>query len=237
MRIPTIIKCIFFVLWYAWCLYGIIRNYSHYRIYDWLIVILIILLPTIFILVPKKKKRRNKDIAKNNSDISTSIIEEFSVTPQDQYIESDKIIYRTDKKSISDKEIPHLVQAGYEEAIVKWKIPELTRLISDSYNIIYNTDNPETLCARYKFLIEKVNELAIFKQQGLFDADTYKEYEILISDDNFYSLIMSCYQKYTNKAHSELKTQKGINNRINKFWETIHINVSAEFYDSKFRKT
>lgn len=64
------------------------------------------------------------------------------------YIEDDKMIARTDGKEITDNEVSYLVQVGQEEAISKWKIQELTRLISESYRIMQTTDNPETLCNR-----------------------------------------------------------------------------------------
>lgn len=114
----------------------------------------------------------------------------------------------------------------------KWKIQELTRVITDSYQIIYNTDNPETLCNRFKFIVEKVNELESFEQQGLLDKNTFNKYKTLISDDNLLNLIRACYHKYAAKAQSELKTQTGVDNRINKFWYIIQNNVGTKFYTS-----
>lgn len=152
------------------------------------------------------------------------------------YINDGSMIFRTDGKKISDEEVPYLIQLGRGQASANLQIPDLTRIITESYQIMRTTDNPETLCSRYKVIIKKVNELATLEQQGLFDTNTFNHYNTLISDDNFYNLILSCYQKYASKAHSELKTQNGINNRINKFWKIICNNVSPEFYNSKLQK-
>ncbi|MCI9191596.1 MAG: hypothetical protein HFH84_18840 [Lachnospiraceae bacterium] len=188
---------------------------------------------------PKNRTTTQPVSKQPNTKRDSAIIQLESVVPKSRisYVEDNKMIARTDGKKITDEEVPYLVQVGREEAIAKWKLQELTRLIPASYQIMQITDNPETLCSRYNFIVEKMNELASLEQQVLFDSNILSQYKALISDDSFYNLIMSCYQKYTDKARTELKTQNGINNRINKFWETIRTNVSVEFYNSKFRKT
>lgn len=147
------------------------------------------------------------------------------------YSEYDKILARTESEPLTDDEVSYLIQVGREKAIAKWRLQQLTPLISESYQIMQSTNNPETLCSRYKFVVGKINELAATEQSELYDNNTLNQYKTLISDDNLYNLIMICYQKYLTKAKSELKTQNGVNNRINKFWNIIHNNVSAELYN------
>lgn len=183
----------------------------------------------------------NKTISSSNIlKVTSSLVTDAPPLPKqksgDSYIEDGQMIIRTDGKEITDEDIPYLIQLGQDKAIAKWKIPDLTRIITESYQIMCTTDNPETLCSRYKVIIKKVNELATLEQQGLFDTNTFNYYNTLISDDNYYNLILTCYQKYAAKARSELKTQNGISNRINKFWKIICNNVSPEFYNSKLQK-
>ncbi len=118
----------------------------------------------------------------------------------------------------------------YEEALARCRIPDLARLIEESYQIMIDTNNPETLCSRYKFIADKVNELSIFHQQGLLTQNTFSQYQALITDENYYDLILKCYQKYIEKARSELKTKKGIDSRTSKFLQIIQENASADIY-------
>lgn len=192
------------------------------------------------------QKKLNESLNQLNKAISSGNIikatvqqdDSPNVTPKPEvsYIENGRIITRTDGEEITDDEVPYLIQVGREKAISKWKIQELTRLIPESYRIAQTTDNPETLCSRYNFIVEKIDELASIKQKGLLDANTFNQYSALISDDNFYNLIIICYHKYVVKAKSELKTQNGINNRINKFWDVVYHNVNTKFYNEKFKK-
>ena len=118
----------------------------------------------------------------------------------------------------------------YEEALARHRIPDLARLIEESYQIMVDTNNPETLCSRHKFITEKVNELSVFQQQGLLTQNTFSRYHILVSDENYYDLILKCYQKYMEKARSELKTKKGIDSRASIFLQIIRENTSADIY-------
>lgn len=186
-----------------------------------------------------KSLKKTKGIKDSNSycenqaykkELGAHVSEEQPTT----YMETANTIYRTDGEFISDKEVPYLIQTGQEKAIAKWKIPELERQIKESYQLMCTTNNPETLCSRYKFIVEKINELAYFQQKGLFDKDSFVQYNALITDDNYCNLILTCYTKYVNKARSELTTEKGVNNRINKFLKIIRQNVNAEFYNKMF---
>lgn len=130
-----------------------------------------------------------------------------------------------------NSESSRLVQPTHEEITVRWKIPNIIRLIQESYQIMYETDNPETLCSRYKFASSKAEELNYYYRQGWYtDITKINQYTEMLSDENYSRLIFRCYQKYVNKANQELKTKKGVDKRIDKFWSIIQNNVDTEMY-------
>lgn len=194
----------------------------------------------LFRSLSKKKTTKNSDKKCSNSlekkdDLLESTITQLTENePPESYIETENVIYRADEKPIFDKEVPYLIQIGQEKATAKWKIPELQRQIKESYQLMCTTNNPETLCSRYKLIVEKIKELAYFEQKGLFDKDSFAQYNALITEDNYCNLILACYTKYVDKARSKLTTEKGINNRIDKFLKIIHQNVNDDIYNRIF---
>lgn len=183
--------------------------------------------------------KKIKNIQNLNSNHENQIYEKeldanVSQKQSTSYIETENIIYHTERRTISDDEVPYLIQIGQEKATAKWKIPELERQIKESYQLMRTTNNPETLCSRYKLIVEKIKELEYFEQKGLFDKDSFAQYDALITEDNYYNLILACYTKYVDKARSELTTEKGVNNRIDKFLKIIHQNVNDDFYNRMF---
>lgn len=208
-------KYFFLIIWTLWCFLGITKYHANYKFTSWIIVILFTLMPYFIIWFINHKSKKNR----------TLIVESVPAT------ESSNVIYCTDDKCIADEEVSYLIENGQSIAMANWKVPNLIRQITESYQIICKTNNPEILCSRYNFIVEKINELTVFEQQGLLDKNTFNQYKALITDDNHYKLILSCYNKYKTKAHSELKTQNGINKRINKFWEVIRNNVSDDLYN------
>ncbi len=60
-----------------------------------------------FLLFRKKKEKVEV--------IAADIVE--VVEPVDAYIEADGIVYRTDGQPISDREVPYLIEAGFQEAL------------------------------------------------------------------------------------------------------------------------
>lgn len=114
-----IVKYIFFIIWYLQCLNGIIQNYSHYGVFDWVIVLTITFLPNIILWFIthciSNRKQNKKETSKNSSGVPDSEI--ISQNPQNQYMQNGNVIYRADGKPISDKEIPYLTQIGHEQAL------------------------------------------------------------------------------------------------------------------------
>lgn len=240
----NILRNIFLAIWTLWFLWGILRNYSHYTIIDWIIIISFTLTPYIIVWVISRIQKNSKKVANAQSDSTNNDnpipdlnaeateLDILQNATSNSYVEPPYATNRINEKTISDEEVPNLVLLGQRIAIANLKVPQLTQQIVESYRLMCSTNNPETLCNRYKFIIEKIDELALFQEQGFFDKDTINRYKSFVTDDELYKLILVCYQKYLNKARSELKTKNGLNNRIKKFWQVIYKNVSIEFYNT-----
>lgn len=234
----------FLIVWTVYCISGILNNFSHYQLVDWIIVIAFFATPYIMVLLTLKKlyKASNETIEKasvndtvidEQADVDTikKISTNDTAINEQTYVKTDNMIYKTNGKEITDEEVSYLIQITHDEAIAKWKTPDIIRCIQESYQLMYNTDNPETLCNRYKFASPKVKELSHFYNQGWYtDTDKFNQYTEMFSDENYFKLILRCYQKYIVKAKRELKTSNGVSKRIARFWNIIHANVNSEIY-------
>lgn len=115
---------------------------------------------------PKKTEVNTTTLQSDNS-VSDSEIEPLGTVSENvlenhstSYIETENMIYKTDNSKISDEEVLYLRKISQEKATAQWKTPQLVRLINESYQIMFSTDNPETLCDRYKFSIKKLSGVA-----------------------------------------------------------------------------
>lgn len=162
----------------------------------------------------------------NNFPVEDNITEDAI-----SYVDAGNVIYHADGSSITDKEIPYLKQIGRDKAIAEFNYPQNIRLIKESYQIMYDTTDPKTLCDRYKTAKNHLNELNHYLNQGLISNSTdLIRCNELLSNNNYCSLVIWCYKKYINKANIELKTKKGVNDRLNKFWIVIQDSVDIETY-------
>lgn len=151
------------------------------------------------------------------------------VEKADGYVETDSTVYRADGQRISASEIPYLQQLDRERIRAKMAIPQHIWHIQESYQIMYDTADAETLCSRYKFAKGKVEELQHFFEQGFYsDAENLEKYQGLVSDANYEKLIVQCFARYMNKAHAELKTAFGIEKRKQRFLNYIRENVDVQ---------
>lgn len=149
--------------------------------------------------------------------------------PMNSYVETDNMVYRTDAKPITDAETIYLQQVGIEEARAKMLTPQHIRHIQESYKIMYDTSDPETLCSRYKYALNLVKELRYFTTKGWYNDHTkLSELENLFSDDNYCKIIQHSYIQYMEKAKSELKTESGIEKRKQRFLDYIRQNVDTQ---------
>lgn len=132
-----ILKKILLIIWSIFCFIGIIGNFSHYDIIDWLIVIPFVLIPYFLIFKLFRKHDTNKQLQKNsagrnnatqpNSFVTTlTEAEQMQVANNDSnkaldkpdtYIQANGIIQRADGNAISDEEVPYLMQIGYEKEL------------------------------------------------------------------------------------------------------------------------
>lgn len=62
-----IVKYLFFIAWTLWSAHGILNNYAHYKVEEWIIVIVIVSLPYILLLrsIHKKRIRERKEYPEN----------------------------------------------------------------------------------------------------------------------------------------------------------------------------
>lgn len=97
------------------------------------------------------------------------------------------------------------------------------QILHDSKELLLSTNNPSVFFSRYDLFYEKLNNLVDDERKGYIEAEngTYKEYFDVVSKDDFRNeLIKEFIDRSWNKTcvdASELKTQRGINNRINKY--------------------
>ena len=103
----------------------------------------------------------------------------------------------------------------YEE-----KMKLYIKQIIESFSIMAKTDNPETLFSRRKFGYERIRELQQLEKSCGFSIFNYSAVSLFKKYNNsMYSLIANCYDRYTDKAIMELKTESAIKKRYDKFWE------------------
>jgi hypothetical protein len=182
--------------------------------------IIFIIIATLFafltyLLLFKKKKTNATILEPNKAIISSS----STIMPPTTQYESE---YNEKKE--------------YRQIYAKHTFLQYINLLDETCKIIHNTNNPKTLCSRYIFAKNKLAELSYYKTQAFIVKQfDFTRYHKIFSDDNFYKLALQCYQRYMDKAETELTTKKGIENRANKFWKIIQENTSSELY-AKLKK-
>lgn len=71
----------------------------------------------------------------------------------------------------------------------------------------------------------------LFYEQSYYnDSESLEKYKNMVSDTNYCRLIQQCYDRYIQKASSELKTESGIQKRKIKFRDYIRENVDIQIY-------
>ena len=95
------------------CLTGFILSFTERPIAPFIIITVIFGCLTYLLFKPKKRQQ------------ASSIPETIPLTKQNEphieYVETRNMIYRADDQSISDEEVPYLIQVGYEKALNKSK--------------------------------------------------------------------------------------------------------------------
>lgn len=126
------------IIWTICATVGIVNNFDHYTIGDWIVVVILTVIPYIVYFAVKHKKKANKpsgehavldavhntdspqindaqnEIA-NNSPIHADVT--ITSNPQTAYVESGSTISRADGKPISDEEVPYLIESSYQRSV------------------------------------------------------------------------------------------------------------------------
>ncbi len=98
------------------------------------------------------------------------------------------------------------------------------RIVQESTYLIDTSTNIDTVIGRIQFIPEHINYLMTLEKKGLYNAEPtaheyYKKY-VLLKDTVIQEAIVRCYKNVLDKA-SELKTEKGRTNRINKYFQKL----------------
>lgn len=166
-------------------------------------------------------------------DDSTNLMQKLQNLDR-TYIETGGIIYRTDGKEITDEEIPDLIRRGYEKAIGECKkeklslqefqllqIKQIIQVLDDSHKILTSTNNLKTfesrleLATKYSYTLKRIEQNNIYLVSS--NADYFLEKFVVSRAELINNFFIRSYQYTLNKAMKELKTQRGIQNRMYKF--------------------
>lgn len=98
------------------------------------------------------------------------------------------------------------------------------RIVQETAYLIDTSKNIDTVIGRIQFIPEHIMYLKQLEKMKLYtaspSADEYYNEYILLKDKKIQQGIVRCYKEVLDKA-SELKTEKGRINRINKYFEKI----------------
>lgn len=196
-------------LWLVYCIRGIILNYSHYSLLDYVIVFAVMLLPFLIYFVIKKSQKRKKSVAvettahpKQNGHINASADKADSSV---MYIVDDNTISRADGMPISDEEVPYLIELSKKRAFeIESRRPK-------------HSDREEELVRQFihKYGGEstrRCDEFSDLNRAAYYETDINKNIELLQQ-----SLIAFEKAKQWHYNHSE-----GAKIYFQDFWERLH---------------
>lgn len=119
-----IIKYVAAAAWLAFCIYGIVSNYSHYGPLEYVVVIIVTILPFfIYFIIKSHQKKKNRETLENptsqqyNEPTYISSIPAEKANTSVEYIIGDNTISRADGALISDEEVPYLIELSKKRAI------------------------------------------------------------------------------------------------------------------------
>lgn len=132
------------------------------------------------------------------------------------------ILLRKPKAKINqNSQFPRETLVDMRKNYPRKDIPRLLEMIEESIQLVENTVNVETLISRRDFALQKCFTLKELEDCGLYrKKPTADEYLDRINDISFNEHLKRCYDDYYEKAH-QLKTEKGIQNRMDKFWSIL----------------
>lgn len=115
------------------------------------------------------------------------------------------------------KEILHDMKKHFPQS----QISLVVQQIEDSYKIMCSTSDIETLISRHEFGIRKCYTLKQLEQCGLYSGNLSSDYYLSLYKANYHDLIIKCYEQYYKKAKKQLKTEKGVQKKIDAFWAYV----------------
>lgn len=167
--ILKILKFVFLTIWTLCCLSGILDNYSHYGLLDWVIILIFTATPYIIIwFIVHKSKKSNYRLLNNYDHAGKG----------PQVSSTNRSIDHTDGQHISGGEIPYLIQPGYEHALQEErnsKNPKFHRSLHEEdlsfdfatkyeNQVIIYTDKFETLYNNAQFTNNLDQKISLLKQ-------------------------------------------------------------------------
>lgn len=135
-----------------------------------------------------------------------------------------KTINQNDKNaSLSMNDTTNIVSENHATAKISTfnieRMKTFINQIEESLSIMEKTANPETLFSRRKFGYERIVELQHLEKQCQFSLNTNSAILLDKYNKSMFSIIVNCYDRYTDKAIMELKSESAIKKRYDKFWE------------------
>lgn len=113
--------------------------------------------------------------------------------------------------------IPKETLNDLKETYDKSQINNIIRIIQESYKIMLNTKDIETLCKRYELGMQKIYTLKELEKINMYNKEPTADYFISLFTTNYNKLIKECHDRYIN----EVKNKKSKETRENNFWITL----------------
>lgn len=101
-------------------------------------------------------------------------------------------------------------------------VTRLVEIIEESIGLIEITKDPDTFFSRIDLIFENIEKISLHDTQV---SEKYLRY----MQENMRKLESGCFDRYVEKARSQLKTENGVQKRIEKY-KSIADNSSYNYY-------
>lgn len=212
------LKFILGLLWFSFCLIGIINNWKNYNIFDFIIVTIVTILPFVIYKIISKNKNSKTNNAKEQSNINISQAHR-SLSNQKSTIQTAPTPTQNNipelQSALPDSatptsNIPNKVPAAYSEM----EIQNDLRILKESINIMQTTAKLDTFFNRYELAIQKSRTLSNINPEMTLQAI------LQLKNSSLERILQTVYEKELSSINA-LKTTKGKINRIDKLLETL----------------
>ena len=204
-----IIKYVAAAAWLAFFTYGIISNYSHYRLQEYVVVIIVALLPfLIYFIIRKSQKKKKGRTAEENNPIST---------PAQIHTQTPAI-----SATIKHQETPNHVLEDMRAVYTSQQVVDNMRIIDESLAIMARTADIDTFLSRYETTMRCALTLEQAKEAGLpVSLDNNFSKSLVNAKGNALKNVL--YRSFNKEVAeiNELKTKAGKSNRIEKYKQKL----------------